>query len=141
VSSPRRANAEPVVPFYCAVGQLPACTAGGRQPSVNDLIRAQQKRRRDRQAGGFAVFALITSSNLVGWSILDDDILSLDVAQLAQALAEWPHEMGLEGRRGVPDEPYPVNSPRRLRLGGERRDEEQNGHDGSDRRAHAKALK
>src|SRR4029453_15046429 len=44
-------------------------------------------------------------------SILDGEILSLDVAQLAQALAEWPDEIGLQGRRGVPEEPYPVTFP------------------------------
>jgi hypothetical protein len=32
--------------------------------------------------------------------------------------------MGLEGRRGVPEEPDPMKFPRRLRPGGERRDEE-----------------
>ena len=46
---------------------------------------------------------------------------SLDVAQVAQALAEWPHEMGLKGSRGVPEETDPVQLPRLLPLSGERR--------------------
>src|SRR4029453_787702 len=54
-------------------------------------------------------------------SILDGEILSLDVAQLAQALAEWPDEIGLQGRRGVPEDPSPVPFP------GEWRCEEANG--------------
>ena len=39
-------------------------------------------------------------------SIFDDDILFLDVAKVAQALAEWPQEIGLKSRRGVTEEPY-----------------------------------
>jgi hypothetical protein len=35
--------------------------------------------------------------------------------------------IGLQGRRGVPEEPYPVSFPRGLRFGGEWRIEEANG--------------
>ena len=73
--------------------------------------------------------------------ILDDDVPPLDVAEFAQALAEWPHTIGLEGRCRVPEESDLVSVPYRLRLGNERCGEEQNGDDKGDRRAHANELR
>jgi hypothetical protein len=43
------------------------------------------------------------------------------MAKLAPALAERPDEMGLKRRGRVPEEPYQVNFPRRLRLANVRR--------------------
>ena len=41
-------------------------------------------------------------------SIFDDDVTALDVAELAQTLAERADEIGLEGRGRVPEETDPV---------------------------------
>ena len=41
-------------------------------------------------------------------SIFDDDVTALDVAEVAQTLAERADEIGLEGRGRVPEETDPV---------------------------------
>src|SRR6185437_13874392 len=43
------------------------------------------------------------------------DIAAFLVAEIAQALPKRLHEVGLESRRGVSQEPYPVHRTRRLR--------------------------
>jgi hypothetical protein len=60
--------------------------------------------------------------------ILDHDVSALDVPVVAQPLAELPDEIGLEGHRGVSEEPDPVHVPRLLGRGGDRRREEARAH-------------
>src|SRR6185369_1501051 len=55
-------------------------------------------------------------------AILDDDVLALTVAKLTQPLLECG-EKGI-GRRKLPDDSDPGDLPRRLRLGGRRRGEQ-----------------
>ena len=58
--------------------------------------------------------------------LLDGDVPPLDIAEFPQALAEGiqPHRHGRECLRGGGQEADPVDLPRRLRPGGERRGEE-----------------
>jgi hypothetical protein len=51
--------------------------------------------------------------------LLDDDVLALDIAQLAESLPEGTGKVGSRG-----DNADPVNLPRLLRFGTERRGEE-----------------
>ena len=58
-------------------------------------------------------------------SVLDHDVLALDVAELAQPSPERLDEMlGRHGRGRGHEEADPIDLPRLLRLGGERRGEE-----------------
>jgi hypothetical protein len=52
-----------------------------------------------------------------GPSILDQDVFALGVAEVTEALAEWLDEIFLERSCGVPEESYPGDLPRLLRLG------------------------
>jgi hypothetical protein len=53
-------------------------------------------------------------------SILDQNVSALDLPEVTQPITERPDEIGLEGLRGVPEEPYPVLHPRLLGLGSDR---------------------
>jgi hypothetical protein len=53
-------------------------------------------------------------------SILDQNVLALDVAEVAQASAERLDEICLKGSGGVPEETYPENIPRLLHPARER---------------------
>ena len=60
----------------------------------------------------------------IGRSVLDDDVLSLDVPEFPQPLSEGI-EVGSVHRRGrCLQHTDPIHLPRRLGLGGERRGEE-----------------
>jgi hypothetical protein len=53
-------------------------------------------------------------------AILDQSVSALDIPEVTQPLTERPDEIGLKGRRGVPEEPYPVQLSCLLGRGGER---------------------
>ena len=60
-------------------------------------------------------------------SILDDDVLALDPPELTQPFPERLAGTAVTGGRAGREEADPIDLPRRLRLGGERRGEEAEG--------------
>jgi hypothetical protein len=88
----------------------------GRCASRNNDVDLETDRLRDKR--WVAIIATLCPS------VLDHDVLALDVAEIAQFLAEGGNELGLERGRGGAEEHDPVDLPYRLRLGGEGRGEQ-----------------
>ena len=61
-------------------------------------------------------------------AVLDGDALALDVAEVAESLAERLEDLGLQRRRGGAEVPEARQSPRLLRPSDQRRGEEAPGH-------------
>jgi hypothetical protein len=82
---------------------------GSRRASGNDYIDLLGNQLADE--GGKTLILSFRPS------ILDQDVSSFDVAEVMQALAERLDEIFLERSCGVPEESYPGDLPRLLRLG------------------------